>query len=296
MAKLKSVPVLFDQRKHTYTNQETGKALKGITGTLIHKLFPDKYKDIPQAIMDKAAARGSTVHEDIELAESLGVAPTTVEAKNYFNLKSENGLKYLDSEYMVTDFDNYASQIDVVFEVDKKTVDIGDFKTTSKFDKDSVSWQLSIYAYFLEIDNPGIKVRNLYGIWLRGGIARLIPVERRSVQSVKGLMKADIDNIPFDWSPDFPDYITDNEERIAYLADEIKRLSDEYDKTKGEILQKMIDNKDKSFDTGKLLITVTAPSVRETFDSKKFRADHEDLYSQYKKTSETKESLKITIR
>ena len=93
MTKLNQVPVRFDQESHTYTDERTGKQLNGITGTLIHRVFPDKYKDIPQSILANAAARGSNVHEDIELAEELGVVPTTEEGKNYFKLKEKYGIK-----------------------------------------------------------------------------------------------------------------------------------------------------------------------------------------------------------
>ena len=76
----------------------------------------------------------------------------------------------------------------------------------------------------------------------------------------------------------------------------IGELTEEFNAIKAEVLEKMIEHNDKSFDTGNLLITVIAPSVRETFDSKKFKAEHEDLYGDYIKKSTTKESLKLTLR
>ena len=58
----------------------------------------------------------------------------------------------------------------------------------------------------------------------------------------------------------------------------------------------MSEHGDKSFDTGKLLITLTPPGTRSSFDQKKFQSEHEDLYQSYLKTSKTKESLRITLR
>lgn len=43
MTHLNNIPVRFDEISHTYTDMRNGKALKGITGTLLHRLFPDKY-------------------------------------------------------------------------------------------------------------------------------------------------------------------------------------------------------------------------------------------------------------
>ena len=296
MTKLNPIPVLFDQEGHTYLNTQTGVVLRGITGTLIHRLFPDKYKDIPQSVLEKAAARGSKVHEEIELAETIGVTPSTEEGRNYLSLKEAYGLRFLESEYTVSDLDNYATNIDGIYEVEDNVVDIADYKTTSRFDKESVSWQLSICAYFLEKNNPHVKVRKLFGIWLRGDIAQLIEVERKSDDDVQALIEADLEDRGYDYSPAFPDYITENETALCVHCKRIKELTEEYESIKQDVLRKMVENNDKSFDTGNILITYVAPSTRESFDTKKFKSEHADLYSDYIRTSTTKESLKLTLR
>ena len=296
MTKLNSIPVQFYQEQHIYKNLATGEMLKGITGTLLHRINPNKYKDIPKYILDKAAERGSMVHEDIELAETLGVTPSTQEGKNYLELKKQHGLIFLESEYTVSDLEHYATNIDAIYDVEENIVDIADYKTTSKFDKESVSWQLSICAYFLELNNPHVKVRKLFGIWLRGDIAALIEVERHSAEEVQELIKADIYNTDVDYSPAFPDYITENEMSLVYLGRRIKELSEEYDAIKSDVLRQMIANNDKSFDTGNILITVVAPSIKTTFDSKRFKAEHEKMYSKYIKLTQSAESLKLTLR
>ncbi len=296
MTKLNTIPVRFDQEAHTYTNTETGEMYAGITGTLIHRLFPDKYKHIPEAVLKKAASRGTLVHEELELIDSLGVEPTSEEGRGYTGLKEAHGLCPLENEYTVSDMKHYATNIDAVYEVADNVVDLADFKTTSKLDRESVAWQLSVCAYFLEINNPHVKVRKLFGIWLRGDIAQLVEVERHTDAEVKALIEADRTDTAYDYSPAFPDYITENETALCAIGKRIKELTEEYDTIKTEVLAKMTEQGDKSFDTGRLLITVVAPQRRETFDSKRFRAEHSDLYGQYTKTTETKESLKITFR
>lgn len=294
MTQLNFIPVAFDQEAHTYTNTDTGEMYKGITSTLLRRLFPNKYDGIPEAILKKAAERGTLVHEDIELTESIGVDPSTEEGKNYLELKKKYNLNYLTCEWTVSDMQHYATNIDCIYEVEENVVDIADFKTTSKFDKESVAWQLSICAYFLEMNNPHIKVRNLYGIWLRGDIAELIEVERMA--DVDKLIQADINDEPFEHKSFFPDYISQNETTLYTLGKKIKELTEQYEACKAEVLGKMAENGEKSFDTGAVLITYVAPSKRESFDSKAFKADNADLYGKYVKTSETKESLKITLR
>ena len=296
MTELKTIPVLFNQEEHTYLNTETGKMLQGITSTLVHRTNPNKYAGIPKHILNNAAGRGSKVHEEIELVETIGIEPKSQEAQNYVKLKEQHGLNFLQSEYTVSDLENYATNIDAIYDVEENIVDIADYKTTSKFDKEAVSWQLSICAHFLEMNNPHVKVRKLLGIWLRDDIAEVIEVERRTESEIKALIEADMNDEPFDYSPAFPDYIVENEMSLVFLGKRIAQLTEEYDAIKGEILQKMVENKDKSFDTGNVLITVIAASDSKTFDSKKFKEEHGDLYENYTKTTHKNESLKITLR
>lgn len=49
--------ITFIEESHQYFLGE--KELKGVTGTLIKKAFPDTYKNIPEAVLMKAAERGS---------------------------------------------------------------------------------------------------------------------------------------------------------------------------------------------------------------------------------------------
>lgn len=296
MTHLNEIPVQFDQEQHKYYDKRTGRELKGITSTLLRRLFPDKYKDVPQFVLQKAADKGSVVHEDIELTETLGTDPSTKEGKNYLQLKEENGLTFLESEHLVSDMEHYASSIDLVFDAGDGVVDLADIKTTYKFDKESVSWQLSIYAYMLELNNPKVKVRKLYGIWLRGDIYELIEVDRHLNSEVKALIEADIEDKDYDYSPEFPSYITENEQSLYSLAKRIHDLTEEYDAVKLEIQKGMSEHGDKTFDLGNMVVTLIAPSIRTSFDSKKFKTDHEDLYDEYTKVSKTKESLKVTLR
>ncbi|MBR1527102.1 MAG: hypothetical protein IJ640_10680, partial [Prevotella sp.] len=247
-------------------------------------------------LMERAAERGTFIHEQIELADSLGVKPDVTEVQNYLKLKEEYGLKILENEYTVSDLENYATNIDGVYDVEENVVDIADYKTTSKFDKESVSWQLSICAYFLEKDNPKVKVRKLFGIWLRGDIARLIEVERKPVELVKALLLADKNDMPFTWASEIPDYISIEEESIIALSQRKAEIEEELEAIKAQIMERMAADGKKSIDTGKVLITLKAASTQMRFDSKKLMADNEELYNQYLKQTAVKESLTLKVR
>ena len=125
MTTLQTIPVHFDQEAHTYTNTETGEMYRGITGTLIHRLNPDKYAGIPAATLQAAANKGSVIHSQLELIETLGVDPATEEGKNYVQELDKMGLQFLASEHTVSDLQHYATNIDVIYEAGEGEVCCG---------------------------------------------------------------------------------------------------------------------------------------------------------------------------
>ena len=154
---LKESPVVFDSEHHTYTLD--GHELSGIT-PIVHWLFPDTYKGIPQSVLDKAAEYGTLIHSKCELYDSMGICDSD-EVEQYKSLIMGTGLTVACSEYLVSDERHIASAIDKVFTDDS----LGDIKTTSKVHKRNVQVQLSIYAWLYE-QQTGRKVNNLYLIWL----------------------------------------------------------------------------------------------------------------------------------
>ena len=73
--------VVFNQEEHTYHLGD--KELKGVTGMLSAMLFKDKYAGIDEAVLKKAAAYGSGVHEAVELWHTLGIDDGSDELRVY---------------------------------------------------------------------------------------------------------------------------------------------------------------------------------------------------------------------
>ena len=177
--------VQFNQKEHTY--KLNGVLLQGITGMLKRQLFLDTYKDVPEDILRKAAERGTMIHEICELVDDLGITHEAEEARSYLKLKEDNSLEYLCSEYLVSDNEHFATCIDKVY-FDGEYYHLGDIKTTYKLDVDYIRWQLSVYAYLFELQNPSLKVGKLYGIWLRGENAQLVEVQRIDKGIIENLL------------------------------------------------------------------------------------------------------------
>lgn len=179
--------IYFDSQQHRYYYLD--KELCGITGIISKRLFPNKYAWVSEDVLIAAANRGSIIHEQCELMDCFPYESQFQEVNNYKKLIDDNNLNVECSEYIVTDHERIASAIDKVFKISDNEYWLGDIKTTSRLDKKSVSWQLSIYAWLFELNNPDCKVTKLYGIWLRGDKAKLVEVERIPTDIVRDLIE-----------------------------------------------------------------------------------------------------------
>ena len=109
------------------------KRLTGITGIISRQLFPDKYKSVPDKVLKAAAARGTKVHEDLQLYDMFGEI-NSEEARLYAQLKEDSGFETIDSEYIVTDYTDFATPIDKLLrfkDTPNGSVDLGDVKNTA---------------------------------------------------------------------------------------------------------------------------------------------------------------------
>lgn len=85
-------------------------------------------------------------------------------------------------------------------------------------------------------------------------------------------------------------------EQIADFERKIKLLKKEEDKLKKAILKEMEQRQIVKMETPDLLISYVAPTDRETFDSKSFREEHQELYDDYVKMTPVKSSIRIKVK
>lgn len=296
MITLTKSSVVFDKDNHTY--HLDGKQLQGITGVLERKLFPNKYLGVDEDTLQKAADYGTQVHEQI--AEDDGVDEFVLdEVLNYRKIITANNLKPIAHEYLVTDSLNYASAIDLVFENEDGTVDIADIKTTYKLDKDYVSWQLSIYAYMFELCNPGLKVSNLYGLWLREDKSSYEKVYRHSDEEVKRLLADDAAGVLFiQDSTEMPSDIVEMASELEACFAMLKRYKKQYKEREKEFKSRLTtlmgDAGIYNVTLGGLKISYVKGYTKSTLDSTRLRKEMPEVAKKYTKTTNVLPTIKIT--
>ena len=300
-SRLAKSDVVFDENKHEYWLGD--KQLSGITSLLHRTLFADTYKGVSKAVLERAAERGSNIHYEVSMWINGGFDPVSIEGKNFVE-KIAPSLDIVKSEYLVSDGSDYASSIDIVAAIDDDTVHLIDIKSNkSGIQRDYVAWQLSCYAYLIELMNPWIKVGRLSALWLSDNKAELIDVDRVEAVTVKSLMDADKDGLPFNLPR--PSAMPESEAMARYreFEEEYVKLDarlKELDKLKSDALAEvkaaMENNNVNSLETDALKFTLVAETEAKTFDSKRFKDEQPGLYAGYLKTTKRSSYVKVTLK
>lgn len=298
--RLKKSKVVFNEEEHTYHLGK--KQLKGITGTLIRKAFPDTYKDIPESVLMKAAERGGMIHNSFELfctvfGSDIHAYPNpTQELMDFSDMLQAYELHHVESEYLVTDGKNFASAIDGIFADSESNIYLVDYKTTSTLHYDNVSLQLSIYAMWFEQMNPDLKVKEIVCMWFKDGKSKFQPLPRVSDEKISELITAYLGNDEaYKYEVEIPQEFSALEQEYRLLAARIDTLKFRQDEVKEKLMQMMETNKQKSIKTTYGSYAYIAASTRQTFDSKLFKDTEPEHYEHYLKEVETKPSIRIKL-
>ena len=291
---MKKSNVIYDEVEHTY--HLNGKKLQGITGTLIPHAIGQKYADVPEHILAEKAKYGKLVHSEIEMyLQGFEPSEPTPEFLAFEKWLCGNDVMFEFAEFIVTDSENFATPIDGV----DVNGNIYDWKTTAVLDKESISWQLSICAYFSEL--MGNDVNKLYAVHLRGNDCTLHEIERKPNSEVQRLIECYLNDEPY-----VSTLALSNEETLAKIYElekmivEIESEAKKYKALKEQmsefLTKQMQDAGVKTFETEKLKVTRVLPSETVTFDAKALLADMPELAEKYNKTSVRKGYLKLTLK
>lgn len=299
--------VIFDPEQHTY--ELNGAYLSGITEMLQRQLFPNEYTNIPKAILNHAAAYGTSVHESCEMFDKDWRSDESQEVKDYIQLCQEHSLTHEASEYTVSDGKNWASNIDKVFRVNDDTFDLCDIKTYGVMSKEKLEksrWQLSLYSYFFQHQNPKAKVDKLFVIHLRNKvkrngdidhIANLIYVNPIAPELCKELLDTDLAGGVFNNPYAIPKEISSQEKHIRELMQTKQAIDEELNGIKANILTEMESRNVKTWMTDGMKLTRKLPTIRTSLNLAKLKEEHPEIdYDQYMRESQVSGSLTIAIR
>ena len=304
--------VSFDEITHTYLMGD--RWLTGVTSLMKkHGLSPD-YSGIDEATLEHAASLGTAAHKQIEDYCDGKVVEQTPLVKSFAKMN----LDVVCCEYLVSDNGIVASSIDMVIKVGENMVDLVDIKRTSTVHKHALSWQLGIYRYLFEMQNPDVKVARCWCLPIQKGnkddiladlckpLVEISPVTKDEVET---LLECESLGVLYG-TVDTPKPITTgalfmSANEGVTLADSIRCIAEYETRIKIEEA-KIKDIKARLYDMmlerdvdecvfDGLKIKLKRPYSRSVLDTKGLKADHPDIYADYIKDTETKGSITITL-
>lgn len=290
--------IKFRESDHTYWLGD--KQLISVTQLMKKHGLSADYSAVKADVLNAKAERGSLIHKEIEDYVNCAAEGFTDELDAFKALMKEHKITPTESETIVHD-DLVAGTVDIIGRDPDGRI-IADIKTTSTLNKDALSWQLSIYEYLFQKMHPGAKIAALYGIHLVG-TGKLIEVDRKPREELERLFECERNGelfIPKSTA------LTISKSELAYLADVERRISDlkkqidvytkAYDDVKEDLKSRMKEQGVKSYEDDLLKITYTEPYTREGVDAAKLKADKPEIYAAYKKVTNVKDAVKVTLK
>ena len=145
---------------------------------LMKKRFGDKYLGISKEVLERAAQKGTEVHEAIERYVVTGEETDLPEMRGFLFLQRIYDFEVINTERPVILFYQNqpiaAGRYDLMIEMDGKQGG-ADIKRTSVLDKEYLSLQLNLYRIAVR-QTYGIDWDFLKGIHLRDGVRKLVNI------------------------------------------------------------------------------------------------------------------------
>lgn len=147
--------------------------------------FGNKYNGVSTKTLNRAAEKGTEVHEAIERFCKTGEVSDLKEVRNFNFLSDRYNFKVLNNEVPIILFKNdipiAAGRLDLVLELDNK-IGGADIKRTSTLDKEYLAYQLNLYRIGYK-QCYGVEWEFLKGIHLRDDTRKFIniPINEKMV-------------------------------------------------------------------------------------------------------------------
>lgn len=190
-AKINSNTLEYIDKTHTYVID--GVIVPSITQILKYK-FGGKYNGVNKAVLNRAAEKGTAVHEAIEAWCKHGTESDLPEVRNFKFLQKQYNFEVLKNEVPVILYRGTqpiaAGRLDLVLKMGDK-IGGADIKRTSTLDKEYLAFQLNLYRIAYR-QSYGVEWEFLKGIHLRENVRKLvnIPVsEEMTVNFIEDYLK-----------------------------------------------------------------------------------------------------------
>ena len=173
--------------------------MNGIITPSVSKLLSlkfDDYPNVPQAVLQAAADRGTEMHKAIEVYEKTGKESDLQEFRNYLFLKKHFKIENVENELPVAYFEDglpvFAGTIDQVCIIDGVPA-INDFKRVSAPNKEKIAYQVNLYRLAYN-QTFGVEVKALSFMQLRESVRKFtqLPINEEVIKAFLAEVKENV--------------------------------------------------------------------------------------------------------
>lgn len=284
----------FNEATHEYFND--GKKLISVTQLMRkHGLAPD-YSMVNQAVLTAKAERGTLIHKEIEEFIKKSEVGFTSELNAFIECIWKSNIKIIQSETIAFN-DIVAGTADLILEDANGDRIIADIKTTATLHKESVSWQLSIYAKLLE--QYGCTKGQAFHFQPDGSL-KVVDIPLKPIAEVERLLDCERNGVLYEQKLKVSDTALSElyslELYIAQCEMQMKQAVEKAQELRAMLLEEMEKGAIKTFENDHIRLTYIAPQTRSTIDSARLKKDLPEIAEKYQKQTSVKASLKITLK
>ena len=284
----------FNEATHEYFHD--GKKLISVTQLMRkHGLAPD-YSAVNEAVLTAKAERGTLIHKEIEEFIKKGEIGFTTELQSFHEYIWKNNITIIQSETIAFN-DIVAGTADLVLEDANGDRIIADIKITATLHKESVSWQLSIYAKLLE--QYGCTKGQAFHFDKDGNL-KVVDIPLKPIAEVERLLWCEREGIQFYSALKVSQIALSElyslEVYIEHCDNQKKKAEEKAKELRAMLLDEMEKQAVKTFENDRIRLTYIAPQTRSTIDSARLKKDLPEIAEKYTKQTSVKASLKITLK
>lgn len=290
--------IIFDEIAHTYTDDRTGEQLPPVNH-ILNAVYGSGYEYVRKEVLDAAASRGKDIHKEAYEWMTVGVFkktnhPETEALAKWFE-KNDIRLDYVNAEQVLYVPGMFAGTADLI------TLNhLWDYKTNkNKPTRKMLShWQKQLSFYKYAADRSGWKVKNMTILHLSGTKCTPYELEYLGDEFVEETVQAYREGRKLQEKKTVQALQAVNRRSVAKLEKILKKiaiLESQVEPIRAKLKEEMEKRGISALKVGEVEITYIGPTKRNSFDTKRFKAEHGDMYEAYSKETEVSSQIRIKL-
>lgn len=305
----------FDENTHTYSiNGEI--ASVSVTELLAkHKLSPN-FDGVDKKLLKKAAEEGKKVHEDLEkIFNEENYELETEQGKNFEKWVKEKVKCGVAEQRLGFEYKGMtiAGTADVMGFLKDDTLFVGDHKNTSQFNREYVSWQVSLYDYFarkLKGEKLNGKPFNWQGATKfycfhydkkNNGNMTVYELDKVPDEEIERLIECEYKGETYTRrelvvSPELELEFAKRQKALIRLKKQLESAEQRMEGVRDKLIQLFEEQGIIQWKTDNLTVTYIAPTETHTIDSSRLKRELPQVFDRYQKVNKKKATVRITVK